>query len=177
MMRRRPAAISLLEIAIVIAIIAVLAAALFPILSKLRARAQRAQCTSNLRNLYLAANLYLQDKGSWPQIRLKSDDEAAEKDYASQWIDALKPLGANEKTWICPTIQTLSGNPDYMDPENIRADYFAMPFDDKPGTPHQWPRQPWFVEVGDVHGNGNLIVFADGSISDLKTVAASVGAK
>jgi len=26
--------------------------------------------------------------------------------------------------------------------------------------------------VGDVHGNGNLIIFTDGSISDLKTVAA-----
>jgi hypothetical protein len=32
---------------------------------------------------------------------------------------------------------------------------------------NQWPRQPWFVETGDVHGNGNLVVFTDGSISDL----------
>jgi len=28
----------------------------------------------------------------------------------------------------------------------------------------------WFAEVGDVHGHGNLIIFTDGSISDLKTV-------
>jgi hypothetical protein len=46
-------------------------------------------------------------------------------------------------------------------------------FDDKPMTPFQWPRQPWFAEIGNVHGNGNLIVFADGSISDLKTVAVN----
>jgi hypothetical protein len=52
-----------------------------------------------------------------------------------------------------------------------------MQFDDKPASPHQWPRQPWFAEVGDVHGNGNLIVFTDGSISDLKTIAASPGPK
>ena len=32
-------------------------------------------------------------------------------------------------------------------------------------------REPWFAEVGDVHGNGNLIIFTDGSISDLNTVA------
>ena len=71
---------------------------------------------------------------------------------------------------ICPTIQTLMENPDYTQPENARLDYMPMPFDDKPTTPHQWPRQPWFVETGDVHGNGNLIVFTDGSIRDLKTI-------
>ena len=60
---------------------------------------------------------------------------------------------------------------DYSKPENARIDYMPMPFDDKPTTPHQWPRQPWFVEVGDMHGNGNLIIFTDGSVSDLKTVA------
>jgi hypothetical protein len=50
-------------------------------------------------------------------------------------------------------------------------------FDDKPTTPHQWPRQPWFAEVGDGHGHGNLIIFTDGSIGDLKTVVASQSGK
>ncbi len=35
----------------------------------------------------------------------------------------------------------------------------------------------WFVEAGDVHGHGNLIIFTDGSISDLKTVASNQPAK
>ena len=39
------------------------------------------------------------------------------------------------------------------------------------------PRQPWFVEVGDIHGNGNLMVFADRRVSDLKTVTAAAGGK
>jgi hypothetical protein len=63
----------------------------------------------------------------------------------------------------------LLGNPDYLKPENTRIDYIPMPFDDKPTTPHQWPRQPWFVEAGDVHGHGNLIIFTDGSIGDLSS--------
>jgi hypothetical protein len=67
-------------------------------------------------------------------------------------------------------------NPDLTNPANVRVDYVAMPFDDKPTTPHQWPRQPWFVETVDVHGNGNLIIFTDGSISDLKTLVGSAGA-
>jgi len=175
-MRSKPAAFSLLELVIAIVIIAILAILLIPVISTLRARAQRAQCAANLRNLYVAANLYLQEKGNWPQIRLADNDDSASQAYAKQWIEALKPFGATEKTWICPTVQSQTES-DYTKPENVRTDYFAMPFDDKPATPHQWPRQPWFAEVGDVHGNGNLIVFADGSISDLKTIAASPGPK
>ena len=31
-------------------------------------------------------------------------------------------------------------------------------------------RQPWFIETGDVHGNGNLIIFTDGSIAETNNV-------
>ena len=82
----------------------------------------------------------------------------------------MKPFGPSEKSWICPTIQNLMQNPDYAKSENVRVDYIATPFDDKPTTPHQWPPQPWFIETGDVHGHGNLIIFTDGSITDLRTV-------
>ena len=129
------------------------------------------QCSANLRNLYVATELFLQQNESWPQIE-DDDDEDGPSDSGSGWIAALKPFGVSEKTWICPTVQNLLGNPDLSDPANIRIDYIATPFDDRPMTPHQWPRQPWFAEVGDVHGHGNLIIFTDGSISDLKTVAA-----
>jgi hypothetical protein len=146
---------------------------MMPVISRMRARAQRVQCTSNLRNLYIAANLYVQQNESWPQIRLSGGSDTAQQDYAKAWIVALTPFGPTQKSWICPTIQDLLHNPDLSQPQNVRVDYYAMPFDDKPMTPYQWPRSPWFVETGDVHGNGNLIVFTDGSISDLKTVAKS----
>ncbi|MEP7015486.1 MAG: prepilin-type N-terminal cleavage/methylation domain-containing protein [Verrucomicrobiota bacterium] len=158
---------SLLEIMVVVVIIAILATVSFPLIAGLRARAQRVQCMANLRNLYVATELYVQQNGSWPQIDTSDSDE----DSATAWIEALKPFGPTQKTWICPTIQTLLGNPDLTKPENVRVDYVATTFDDKPLTPHQWPRQPWFAEVGDVHGNGNLLIFTDGSISDLNTVS------
>jgi prepilin-type N-terminal cleavage/methylation domain-containing protein len=170
---RCSAALTLLELLVVIVVIGILATLLIPVISSMRSRAQRAQCTANLRNLYIAAESYIQQNGSWPQVAMASEDESAEQDYSKNWIAALKPFGPSEKTWICPTIQNFLGNPDYMKSENVRIDYIATPFDDKPITPHQWPRQPWFVETGDVHGNGNLIIFTDGSVSDLKTVAAN----
>jgi prepilin-type N-terminal cleavage/methylation domain-containing protein len=161
---------TLLEVLIVVVVIAILATLLMPVLSKMRARAQRVQCMGNLRSLYVAAESYVQQNGSWPQIPI-SDSDSAEQDYANAWIAALAPFGPTQKAWICPTIQELLQNPDLSKPENVRVDYVATPFDDKPPTPHQWPKQPWFAETGDVHGNGNLIIFTDGSISDLKTVA------
>jgi prepilin-type N-terminal cleavage/methylation domain-containing protein len=167
---RVPRAFTLLELLIVIGIVAILAALMVPAISAMRSRAQRVQCTSNLRNLYIAANLYVQQNGSWPQIEAPGGGDSTQQDYAKAWITALAPFGLTQKSWICPTIQNLLRNPDYFQPENVRTDYYAMPFDDKPTTPYEWPRQPWFIETADVHGNGNLIIFTDGSISDLKTV-------
>lgn len=163
-------AFTLLEVLIVVVIIAILSILLLPAISAFRARAQRVQCMGNLRSLYTATELFIQQNGSWPQITV-SDADSAEEDYAQAWIDALKPFGPTQKTWICPTIQNLLGNPDLSDPANVRVDYVATTFDDKPLTPHQWPKQPWFAETGDVHGHGNLIIFTDGSIKDLKTVS------
>ena len=167
---KQSGAFTLLELLTVIVVIAILATLLIPVISTLRARSQRIQCTANLRSLYTSAELFLQQNGSWPQIARTNSDTGAE-DYAQAWVAALAPLGVGAKSWICPTIQDLLQNPNYLDPAEARIDYIPMPFDGNPTTPHEWPRAPWFVEKGDVHGNGNLIIFTDGSISDLNTIA------
>jgi prepilin-type N-terminal cleavage/methylation domain-containing protein len=169
-MAARVRGFTLLELTIVIAIVAILAVVSFPIVSNLRARAQRVQCVANLKNLAVGTNLYLQQNSDiWPQIRTPAAAEPTE-DFANAWIAALEPFGVPRKTWICPTIQAALQNPDYSTPDVARIDYIATPFDDKPGISHEWPRQPWFIETGDVHGKGNLIIFTDGSISDLSTI-------
>ena len=166
---------TLLELVIVIGVVAILAVLAVPIISNLRKRAQRVQCTANLKNLGVGANLYLQQNNDiWPQIRPAGAGVSAE-DFANAWIAALEPFNIPRKTWICPTIQSELDDPDYSTSDVARVDYIATPFDDKPGTSHQWPRQPWFIESGSVHGNGNLILFTDGSISDLNTVVQSAG--
>ncbi|MDQ6655862.1 MAG: prepilin-type N-terminal cleavage/methylation domain-containing protein [Verrucomicrobiota bacterium] len=174
--RCRPAGFSLLELAVVVVIIAILAVVSVPVLSKLKARAQRVRCANNLRNLSVAANLFVQQNGAWPQIPAAGGAGGSEEQYAEAWIAALAPFGPTRETWTCPTMQNLLGNPEHGTPETARVDYIATPFDDKPNSPHEWPRQPWFIETGDVHGHGNLIIFTDGSISDLKTVIQQSGA-
>lgn len=167
---------TLLEVAVVIVVIAILTAIIIPVVSKMRERAQRVKCANNLRNLSAAANLYVQQNGAWPQIG-PAAAEGPTDEYAAAWIAALAPFNARPETWICPTVQNLLGNPDFTQPDDMRVDYIATPFDDKPTTPTQWPRQPWFIERGNVHGSGNLIIFTDGSISDLNTVVQSAARK
>ncbi len=169
MITRRPAAaFTLLELLIALVIVGILITLLIPVYGRIRERAQKVQCMANLRGLYVGTEAYLQRNGSWPQIFLKNYGES--EDFANAWVAALEPFGIERSTWICPTIQVLLRNPDYNDPANARLDYVSTGFDDKPTSPHQWPRQPWFIETGDVHGNGNLIIFTDGSIAETNDV-------
>jgi prepilin-type N-terminal cleavage/methylation domain-containing protein len=165
----RDVGFSIIEMMVTLLIIGILIGLTIMTIRGLRARAQRVQCTNNLRNLAVAANLYVQQYGSWPQIAPAAPGTPTQT-FAESWVSVLAPFGAERKTWICPAIQNSLNNPDYSKPETARIDYMPMTFDDKPTTPHQWPRQPWFIETGDVHGSGNLIIFTDGSVSDVKTV-------
>src|SRR5712692_8443545 len=62
-MSRRPRirAFTLIELLVVIAIIAILAAILFPVFAQAREKARSITCTSNLKELGLAWQMYIQD--------------------------------------------------------------------------------------------------------------------
>lgn len=161
-------AFSLIELLVTIGVIVILILLLMPVVSSMQARAQRSQCMANLKTLAVGANLYIQQNGSWPQMDAAISG-GTDEEIAHWWIAKLEPYSVPRKSWICPTIQNLLGNPDFTQSENERIDYFSTFFDDKPTSPHEWPRQPWFVERGDVHGSGPLIIFTDGSIGDLQS--------
>jgi prepilin-type N-terminal cleavage/methylation domain-containing protein len=95
---RRKHGFTLLELLVVISIIAILAAILFPVFAQARERARASSCASNLQQLGLALHLYAQDyRGYFPPA-------------ANNFMDPLMPYVKNEQIFVCPSIG-LPGQP------------------------------------------------------------------
>lgn len=171
--RRHEGAFTLVEVVAVVLIVAVLIVLLLPVFGKIRSRADVVKCTANLRTLYGAAALHVQDKGAWPQIPPEADFAS----YSRKWMQALAPYGPKQESWICPTIQRLLGAPDLTLAGNERIDYVPTSFDENQNRPYEFPNQPWFGEVGDVHGNGNLLILTNGSVRGLKDMVGAPPAR
>ncbi len=164
--------VTVLELAVVVVIILILATMLLPISAGIRARADEASCAANLKNLYIGASAYLDSKGSWPQISnslIKADPQT----YAQQWVAALLPFGITHVTWICPSIQRLRGEPisGIDDPSTYRVDYIGMAFDEKQTSPKPANPFPWFIEIAGMHDRGNLIILSNGTMSSLSDMS------
>lgn len=90
---------TLVELLVVIAVIAVLAAILFPVFAQARDSARRASCLSNMRQLGTAVEMYKSDNnGEYPTVRSAVEGElpqAEREEYFSNWTDGVFPYVKN----------------------------------------------------------------------------------
>lgn len=95
-MRRQPG-FTLVELLIVIAIIAILAAILFPVFNNARKKALQTSCTANLQQLGTAMRMYAQDYDDQFPYALYGDPER------SAWADVIyQGYVNNDQIYECP---------------------------------------------------------------------------
>lgn len=94
----KPRAFTLLEVLIVVAIITLLAALLFPVFAHVRESGRRTTCASNLKQISLALTQYAQDYRTYPYI-----PSGCEPKMGSDWMDKILPYVKSERLFECPS--------------------------------------------------------------------------
>ncbi|MDH7568917.1 MAG: type II secretion system protein [Armatimonadota bacterium] len=100
--RRGLSGFTLVELLTVIAIIAILSGVLLPVLARARAKSYQTQCTNNLRQLYVAYQLYEQEWNGWypPWHNFRSSATMLRYD-AEALHSALNQYLKNRDVWYC----------------------------------------------------------------------------
>jgi prepilin-type N-terminal cleavage/methylation domain-containing protein/prepilin-type processing-associated H-X9-DG protein len=102
-MNRR--AFTLIELLVVIAIIAILAAILFPVFAQAKEAAKKTQCLSNLKQIGLSLNMYINDyEDTFPNRRFEPFGTVADANYDQySWRSVIQPYAKNTQIVECPS--------------------------------------------------------------------------
>ena len=91
---------TLIELLVVIAIIAILAAILFPVFAKAREKARTSSCSSNLKQIGLAALQYAQD---YDEMYVMSYNPGGVGGQNQIWNESLQPYSKSTQMYVCPS--------------------------------------------------------------------------
>ncbi len=101
--RQNRRAFTLTELLIVLAIIAILAAILFPVFSRVRENARRSACQSNLKQIGLGLVQYAQDYDGINPPRFIGTDAAQADKNPRNWRVLLYPYAKSAAVFQCPS--------------------------------------------------------------------------
>lgn len=115
-MNKRQNAFTLVELLVVLAIIAILAAILFPAFNRAKESARQTNCATNLNQIYLAVQQYRQDNNRYPATLVDILGEGMKYDDGSTSGTQLGPnapgyLKSGQDSLICQDDDALSDKP------------------------------------------------------------------
>lgn len=139
---KKPGAFTLIELLVVIAIIAILAAILFPVFGRAREAARKTTCTSNLRQLGLAAHMYAQDNDEFMPCDYYACNSSTTH---ARLVNQVLPYTKNMQIMYCPSsVKLRSWMPDMApSPANEAAgniSYYCFSYDRDPRTVSPGPK-------------------------------------
>ncbi|MCK4323640.1 MAG: DUF1559 domain-containing protein, partial [Armatimonadetes bacterium] len=148
----------------VIAIIAILAAMLFPVFARAKGKAQQTVCLSNLRQLGLACQMYASDYDGW----LPRDYYACNSNTThNRLVGQIQPYIENMDILYCPsTVKVQTWMPDFSPTEankaagNIGYYYFSydqIPSSVNPAKPSYSTWISWFFLPGKAGDNPRIM--------------------
>jgi len=172
---------------VVILIIVILAALIFPVAGNIREKAGRVVCLSNLKQIHHATMLYVAENRGWTPVSNFGGN------WTNGWRTSILPYHGNWKIYLCPRAPAAAKNcysrgnygiNAYIDEiggqinliariqrpcdtifygENGDGDWVCEPMNGP------WPNPGWIYPV---HGNGASVVFVDGHAQWLSITAA-----
>ena len=100
----KKSAFTLIELLVVIAIIAILAAILFPVFARARENARRSSCSSNIKQIGLGFQQYIQDYDEkFPLVAGGATTTAASGLQSQGWAIQLQPYLKSTQIFQCPS--------------------------------------------------------------------------
>ncbi len=119
---------TLIELLVVIAIIAILAAILFPVFARAREKARQSACLSNVKQICLGFQMYIQDYDeTLPPYRYSSSSTPR-----LYWYQVIEPYLKNTEILQCPSRQMNTAPVDYG--YNYDIDFFVLARIPEPST-------------------------------------------
>src|SRR5438067_1347606 len=91
---------TLIELLVVVALIAVLAAILFPVFAQAREKARSSACLSHLQGLTVAVLMYAQDYDEHLPLAVAPTTTPP---FFAAWHNLIDPYVRNKQVWLCPS--------------------------------------------------------------------------